>query len=132
MSRYLQAIDWKALFVGLFGWYILPMLLGFVLASWIYFVQGQKDIESGFSLTLAFGLLWWWVLAPVGCGYVVSRIAKQLPQFNAFLAVVLGFAIQSARVTYAVWWVAPVWALLSIAGGAFGAYLATVRKQRRS
>ena len=132
MLRYLRTIDWKNLFMWFFAWYILPQILGFVLASWLFALYGEgNEIREGVALTAVFALLWWWVIAPVGCGFMVRRTVKQLPQLHVLLAVGLGFAFQAVRITPAVWWLLPAWGLFSLAGGAFGAYLSHVIAKRK-
>jgi len=42
MLTHLRSIDWKALMIGVFACYVLPMVLGFVLAEWIYALNGCK------------------------------------------------------------------------------------------
>jgi hypothetical protein len=132
MGAYLRAVDWKVLLMWLFAWYVLPMVLGFVLASWMFVLYGEGgELRDGLGISLVLGLLWWWVIAPVGCGYTVARNAKQLPQLHVLLAVGLGFALQSLRVTATVSWLLPAWALFSVAGGAFGAYLSRLRPRKQ-
>lgn len=132
MGNYLRAIDWKTLFMWLFAWYVFPMILGFVLASWMFALYGEgSEIHDGAALSIVFALLWWWVIAPVGCSYTVARNAKQLPQLHALLAVGIGFALQAFRITPFAWWLLPAWALLSLAGGTFGAYLSRATTQRK-
>jgi hypothetical protein len=132
MRSYLRAVEWKTLFIWVFAWYILPMILGFVLASWLFSVYGEgNELRDGAALSFVFALLWWWVIAPVGCGYAVARNARQLPLLHVLLAVGIGFVLQAFRITPSVSWLVPAWALFSIAGGSFGAYLARVVSKRR-
>ena len=129
MFKYLHTIDWKVLFFGLFSCYFLPMILEFGIASLAFSVQGEGD--GGFSLSLLNEFIWW-LLAPVSCGYIVSRKATRLPQLTVLLTVLLGFSLQSMRVTTSIWWLMPSWALCSILGGTLGAFLWHYQHARQS
>jgi len=129
MLKFIRTIDWKALFYGLFVSYFLLMILEFFIASLVFEVQGEGT--GGFSLSFLNKLIWWF-LAPVSCGYLVARLATRLPQLTVLLTILLGFSLQSTRITTSVWWFMPSWAFFSVCGGAFGAFLWRLNQGRRS
>jgi hypothetical protein len=131
IREYLRHINWKALFVAFFAFYGLPALLSMVLASWILSIYGQGPFEEGFPLSLAVGLLWWWVMAPVGSGYLAARLSGRLPLLHALITVIVGYLFQISKITDAVWWLLPAWAVISLAGGFFGAFVWQLHQPRQ-
>lgn len=128
---YFRHIDWKTLFIAFFAFYILPAICAIAVAGWLIAFSESGGNQSILHTTLIFSLLWWWLVAPIGSGYLAARLAKQLPLLHAMLTVTFGYLFQIAKVTQAVWWLLPSWAVISLAGGLFGAYVWRIQKTRQ-
>lgn len=128
---YFRHIEWKALLVAFFAFYVLPALCAIAIASGLIALSETGSNPDVLQTMLISGLLWWWLIAPIGSGYVAARLAKQLPLLHAIVTVTLGYLFQISKVTQAVWWLLPAWAVISVAGGIFGAYVWHIQKTRQ-
>jgi hypothetical protein len=117
--------------MAFFAFYALPSISAMALSSWIMSISETGVVEGGLPLTLVFGLFWWWLVAPVGSGYLAARLSKQLPLLHAFITVAFGYLFQIAKITQAVWWLLPAWALTGLAGGYFGASIWRIQQSRQ-
>ncbi len=131
MLDYWRHINWKALFMAFFAFYALPALSAIALGNLFFSTSGPSAIESGGAFVFFAGLLWWWLIAPVGGGYLAARLARDLPLLHALITVMFGYLFQAATITNALWWVLPAWALISIAGGFFGAFVWQLQRPRQ-
>ena len=131
MANYFQHINWRALFIAFFAFYALPSISAIALASWLMSLSETGVAEGTLPLTLVFGLFWWWLVAPIGSGYLAARLTKELPLLHALITVTFGYLFQIAKITDAVWWVLPAWALISLAGGYFGASVWRIQQSRQ-
>jgi hypothetical protein len=131
MRDYWRHINWKALFIAFFAFYALPSLCSIAIASWMLSTVGPGPFENGPFSTLAVGLFWWWLVAPVGAGYLAARLAGRLPLMHALIVVLVGYLFQVARIADAAWWLLPAWALVSLAGGFFGAFVWQLHRPRQ-
>jgi hypothetical protein len=130
MLDYWRHINWKALFIVFFAFYPLPALSAIALAN-LLLPASPGPIESGSAFAFFAGLFSWWLIAPVGAGYLAARLAGRLPLLHALITVLFGYLFQAATTTIAFWWVLPVWALISIAGGFFGAFVWQLQRPRQ-
>jgi len=104
MRALLDHLDWQAVFVGFVGGYAVPVLLACVMSS-------------------ATWQLWFWILAPVGAGYLAAKLAAKVPLMHGMAVSVLGLIVfgvlSSPRPLFA--WV--VWIAINLACSIFGAWV---------
>ena len=104
MRALTRELDWQALFVGFVTGYSVPVLLACVMPVPVW-------------------LLWFWILAPVGAGYVAAKLAGRLPLFHGAAASASGilvFGLISSSRSLAEWM---VWNIATLACGVFGGWL---------
>ena len=138
---YLRYLSPKALSISFFLFYVAPVLLVH-LALWISVALRGAESSSSSSAALAVFVafvLWLWLVAPFGAGYVAGRIAPALPLFHALLVSTAGFLLQGVFVHFSsstslsprtVLLVYLLWGAGSISASLFGAQLWRWQKAR--
>jgi hypothetical protein len=104
MRALIRELDWQALFVGFVTGYSVPVLLACAIPVPVW-------------------LLWFWILAPVGAGYVAAKLARGLPLYHGAATSAIGilvFGLISSSRSLAEW---VVWNIATLACGVFGAWL---------
>jgi len=85
----LRAIEWRAVLIALFAFFVAPLPLLFALTSIPNFFGFDPTKPQPFSHSPAALAMVWLALAPVGAAYFAAKLAKKLPLFHGLVTGVL-------------------------------------------
>jgi len=111
----------RALAVAFFGFYILPLMVFYCLRWVLGLFLGEDAIPIAFDIGV--GLIWVWIFAPLGAGYLAARLSRLLPLWHGALVAALGVVFHAMFFNsdlLFVWVGLIVWAL---SAGLFGAWI---------
>jgi hypothetical protein len=135
--NFIKEVRFRALAIALFAFYVAPILPLIILSSLPFASNGAPPVpgQRVYGWSAAGGglliVLWFWALAPVGCGYFAAKLAKQQPLLHGLLSGTVGAVL-------AVIWVQGLFifelvlALIIASCGLFGGWLWRHRAQRPS
>jgi hypothetical protein len=114
-------IQFRALAVSLFGFFVLPYLIYSVTRGLLEAFMGESARPLLIEASIL--LMWAWFLAPLGAGYLVAKLARGLPLLHGLLVGVLAAAFQAIFLQSDFWWVWAGLVLIAVSIALFGAWL---------
>jgi hypothetical protein len=114
-------ITFRALAVAFFGFYILPLMVFYFLRWVLGLFIGEDAVPV--ALDIGVGLLWVWVFAPLGAGYMAARLSRSLPLWHGALVAILGVLFHAMFFNSDLPWVWIGLIAWALSAGLFGAWV---------
>lgn len=117
----LSVINLRALAVAFFGFYVLPLMLFYGVRWVLGLFLGEDAIPVAFDVGV--GLLWVWVFAPLGAGYIAARLSRSVPLWHGALVATLGVLFHALFFSSDLVWVWVGIVVWAVSAGLFGAWV---------
>lgn len=124
-----RSTNLRALAVAFFGFYVVPLLV-FYFARWVLGRVLGDDEAIPIVLDIAVALVWVWLLAPIGAGYMAAKLSQSLPLWHGALAAGMGMLFQALFFQSHLAWIWLALIALALSSGLFGAWLWRYRRTK--